>query len=126
MYVERFTLKLKEWIDLVHSLNGLAVWAHPFNGHKDSTESFEYYAPRIASHGIDGIELIYNYKGKYVVDEDFINHNTPLLKKLIKENNLLITAGGDFHGNVGKLGELDLHEEDWNKFVAALKPYFLK
>lgn len=126
MYVERFTLKLKEWIDLVHSLGGLAVWAHPFHGHKSSTESFEFYAPRIASHGIDGIELYYNYKKKYVVDEDFLEHNTPLLIKLIKENDLLITAGGDFHGeNNGCLGEMDLPEADWDRFVSALKPYFL-
>ncbi len=127
MYVERFTLKLKEWIDLIHSLGGLAVWAHPFHGHKNSTASFEKYAPRIASHGIDGIELYYNYKKKYVVDEEFFEYNTPFLKKLIRENNLLVTAGGDFHSpDAGCLGEMNLPEEDWDRFVKALKPYFLK
>ena len=35
----------------------------------------------------------------------------------VAKNNWLVTAGGDFHGDVGVLGELELEKDQWNGFL---------
>lgn len=118
-HAERFSLKYYEWITLVHEIGGLIFWAHPLHGHDNNYESLEEIA-NILKELIDGIEFYYNYKGKYIVDESFVVKGTQFLDKIILEKNLLKTAGGDYHGDVGKLGAVDLPKSDWLNFKKRL------
>ncbi|MHA2091186.1 MAG: PHP domain-containing protein [Candidatus Kariarchaeaceae archaeon] len=120
LYASRFTLKIDKWVKHVKDLGGLVIWAHPFHGHEEEFSKFVSLAKILQQSKIDGVELVYDYKGKYKVSENFITKGKELVAKLIYQHNWIITAGGDFHGNVGKLGELELPEEDWEIFLEKL------
>ncbi|MHA2032702.1 MAG: PHP domain-containing protein [Candidatus Kariarchaeaceae archaeon] len=120
LHVSRFSLEFSEWIEQVTELGGIIIWAHPFEGYDDNFEEFLKYADYVTSFPIAGVERIYNYEGKYKVSKDFQIKGNKYLDKIITEKNYVITAGGDFHGNVGLLGELSLQEEDYKKFLTCL------
>ena len=119
LHVNRFSPSFDEWIEMVHAHRGLVTWAHPLHGHKGSFTSIKKVAKSLVNH-IDGIEINYRYDGKYVVSEDLQLEGTKYLESLIDRYNLLRTAGGDFHGNVGVLGGVDLSERDWIRFKVKL------
>jgi len=118
--VDRFTLDFNEWIVQVKKLGGILIWAHPLHGHEENKHSLERIARILSGSYIDGVERIYNYKGKYTISEEFERWGERFLDELIPQNNWLITSGGDFHGNVGRLGELELDEQAWKDFQARL------
>lgn len=103
-YVERYKVTSKEGIDLIHSLGGVAVIAHP--GLVSSQSVVNY----VLEQNIDGIEVIHC---KHTQDQ--IKYFSNKAKKL----NLIKTAGSDCHGylddGVPKLGEFFT-----NKDVAKL------
>ncbi|MCE7736779.1 MAG: PHP domain-containing protein [Candidatus Heimdallarchaeota archaeon] len=121
LHIARFTLDFEEWIKQVKDLRGIIIWAHPFEGYHDDFDEFVKYAEYVTGFPIAGIERIYNYKGKYKVSEDFIKRGNQYLDKIIAQKQFVITAGGDFHGNVGVLGELELPENKSNQFLNLLK-----
>jgi len=118
--VDRFTLDFEQWIEQVDELNGIIIWAHPLHGHEEQEDTFQKIANTLKQSSIHGVERIYNYKGKYTISDEFEKWGNEHLDKLIEEQNWLITAGGDFHGNVGVIGELDLPETDWDIFIDQL------
>ena len=120
LHVSRFSLEFSQWIEQVSELGGMIVWAHPFEGYKDNFEEFMKFANIVTNSPIAGIERIYNYEGKYKVSKEFQEKGNEYLDKIIQQNNYLITAGGDFHGNVGLLGELSLDEEHVQRFLLKL------
>lgn len=81
-YVENKKLSLPEGIQLLKSSGALTVLAHPVLIKKSSTRDLLHY-------NIDGIEAIYYLNSA---------QDTRELLEMAKENNLLITAGSDFHG----------------------------
>lgn len=93
-YVERFKLTIKEGIDLIHSLGGVAVIAHP--GLVSDKKVINYALKQ----NIDGIEAIHCKHTDEQV-EYYLN--------LAKELNVIATAGSDCHGylnnGVPQLGE---------------------
>jgi len=121
LYVSRLTLKFEDWIQQVQDLGGILVWAHPFEGYHDNFDEFMKFAEYITRFPITGIERVYNYEGKYRISKDFEKMGNQYLDKVIAEKNFIITAGGDFHGNVGFLGELDLPEKNCIQFLKQLK-----
>ncbi len=118
--VNRFTLKFTDWIQQVKALGGIMIWAHPLHGHEGKKESFLELAEILKDSDIDGVERIYNYKGKYIITDEFESWGQEQLDMIIAEKDWLITAGGDFHGDVGRLGELDLPADDWKRFESKL------
>lgn len=89
-YVERFQLSIVESIQLIQKINGISILAHP--GLISDRRIIEY----VISLGIDGIECFHSKHS----DEDTIE-----LLKIAKSNNLLITGGSDYHGDVDILGD---------------------
>lgn len=83
-YVERYKISIKEGIDLIHNVGGVAVIAHP--GLLKS-ENVIYEAVRFK---IDGIEAIHSKHTK----QDKLKYS-----KIANKNNLIITGGSDFHGD---------------------------
>lgn len=84
-YVQRETLTLKETIDLIHEVNGIAILAHPgLLRDKDIVN-------RCIQLGIDGLEAIHS-KHK---EED-----VKMYIQLADINNLIITGGSDCHGKI--------------------------
>lgn len=82
-YVDRFKVTVKEGIELIHAIGGVAILAHPGLIHNQKV------IKHILKQDIDGIEAIHcNHT------EEQINHFT----KLTEELGLIKTAGSDCHG----------------------------
>lgn len=110
-YVETTKMSTKEGIDLLKKYNALAFLAHPVLIKDSPLTDF-------LNIGLDGIEAIYFQN---------TSRDEERLIKLAKENNLLISAGSDCHGNLkddirhGDIGCMSMPEEFLNKFIAAYK-----
>ncbi|HHV38523.1 MAG TPA: PHP domain-containing protein [Tepidimicrobium sp.] len=83
-YVERYRLDIRDTIDLIHELHGLAVLAHP--GILRQKKIIDH----CIAMGIDGIEAIHP---KHNSDDVYY------LIDLAKKYNLFTTGGSDFHGD---------------------------
>lgn len=87
-YVPRFRLEINEAIELIHKSYGIAVLAHPGNGYSSYEEMLLIFQKLIRA-GLDGLEVYYPKHSKHQINK---------YKTLALENNLVITAGTDFHG----------------------------
>jgi len=87
-YVSRFRLGISEAVELIHNNNGIAVLAHPGDGYASYEDMIAIFKKLIRA-GLDGIEAYYPRHTKGQI-------NT--YKTLALKNNLIITAGTDFHG----------------------------
>lgn len=84
-YIERKTLSINESIHLIHSLNGIAILAHP--GLLNNQETIYDCIKK----GIDGLEVIHSKHSKKDVDQ---------LLKIAEEYKLIVTGGSDCHGRI--------------------------
>ncbi|MFN8525484.1 MAG: PHP domain-containing protein [Chloroflexota bacterium] len=73
-----------EAIELIHSVGGLAVVAHPLEGKRVDGQ-----IPELARAGLDGVECYYQSHGPEEVE---------YLVKLARQHGLVPTGGSDFHG----------------------------
>lgn len=81
---------IKEAIDLIHFAGGLAFLAHPYKYRMDESDTMLLIDLAIQS-GIDGIEVYHT------------SHNQKHIEKLydiVHQNNLYISGGSDFHGDI--------------------------
>ncbi len=87
-YVGRFKVTPTDAIRLIHEAGGIAILAHPLLYHMSSV-TLQRLIDDLKAVGLDGIEALYS---TYTTGEE------QLVKKLARENHLLISGGSDFHG----------------------------
>ncbi len=109
-YVPSCEISIQEGIDLLRRNNCLVILAHP-TLLRDDIKDY------VLSHDFDGFEGIY-FRNKENDEEFFRN--------LAKKRNLIITAGGDFHGTPGDsihadIGEITIEGEDLEIFLKKLR-----
>jgi len=83
-YVPHFVSEPENAIKIIKKAGGIAVLAHPMRLEL-KRQDIENLIKRLANNGLDGIEA------EYRDNKDFV--------KFAEDNNLLITAGGDFHSD---------------------------
>ena len=83
-YVERVKLTPAQAIELIHSVRGLAVLAHPLEGDGVLDE-----VPALAAAGLDGIESYY---------QGYDETRVELLVSTARSHALVPTGGSDYHG----------------------------
>lgn len=113
----RFTVE--ESLAAIKASGGVSVWAHPLGGEGERHLSQEEFLKKLdvmKNYGIEGLECYYS---RYNTDE------IKFLKDCAKKNNLLITAGSDYHGDnksvlIGSLSEENLTIDSLN-----LPPLFI-
>lgn len=106
-----YQLSIKDMIDAVHKSGGLVFVAHPFE--------FKLNTIRKAiALGVDGLEAIY---GTYTKEQQ------DSLIRLCQKNNLIWTAGSDFHYDCridkerhGDIGSASLEGKDLERFMDML------
>ncbi|HDQ26408.1 MAG TPA: PHP domain-containing protein [bacterium] len=102
-YVEKERVTVKEAIDMIRSVGGISVLAHPALLQKD--EMIEKWAET----GLDGIEAYHpDHKGD--VAEKYL--------KIAGQLGLLVSGGSDCHGSRGshgRIGEIKLPHSDFEK-----------
>lgn len=87
--LKRRRMPVKKAIDLIYSLNGIPVLAHPCRlGIMENTE-VESRIKRYIEYGLQGVEAFYCMHSDEQVE---------FLKDVAKRYNLLITMGSDYHG----------------------------
>lgn len=84
-YVERYKLSLKDAIDLIHSIGGIAIIAH--SGLINNKEAIYY----CIKNGIDGIEVTHS---KHSLEQ------VSYLINIANKYSLIKTAGSDCHGEL--------------------------
>ncbi|AFS78547.1 PHP domain-containing protein [Gottschalkia acidurici 9a] len=82
-YVERYKVSIEDAIDLIHSIGGASIVAHP--GLMKNKLVLDY----VLQQNIDGMEVIHS---KHTLEQ------TEKLRELAKKFNLIETAGSDCHG----------------------------
>lgn len=89
-YVDRYKLSIKDTIDLIHDIGGISVLAHPglLSKKEVMTECVEK--------GIMGVECFHS---KHTLNQ------IKIFRMFANENNLIVTGGSDYHGDVEILGD---------------------
>lgn len=87
-YVKKFKLSPKEAVDMIKSVGGVAVLAHPKTINTE-TRPLKDIIGALAAEGIQGIEVYHS---------DHNAKDSRELKKIADELGLLITGGSDCHG----------------------------
>lgn len=109
-YVPKKALTIDEGIDILKSVNALAVLAHPLLIKKSSIEE-------LMSFNFDGIEAVYHMNTK---------EDTEFFTAAAKRFGKLITAGSDFHGidkddnGHGSIGCVSLTGHNLERFMDVL------
>lgn len=110
-FVPTTKLSTEDGVKLLHKHNALVFLAHPILINKSPLEDF-------LNMDFDGIEAVYFQNTKEQEEK---------LIKFAIENNLLISAGSDCHGDIlndirhGDIGCMNLSEEYLNKFINKYK-----
>ncbi len=89
-YVPRFAYSAKEAISFITGAGGIAVLAHPIQLDK-TLNSLATLLPVLKSYGLGGIETYYPTQSK---------KNRKRIRKFADENDLLLTGGSDYHGDI--------------------------
>jgi predicted metal-dependent phosphoesterase TrpH len=105
--------ELEEAIKAIHDSGGIAIIAHPWFLGENMIKILEEFV----SFGGDGIEL--DYKPR----EDIPKEIHKILKDFVKERNLIISGGTDFHEKMegeSEIGDFGVTKEEFKK----LKEYW--
>jgi 3',5'-nucleoside bisphosphate phosphatase len=86
-YFEGFRLEPAEGVRLIHSVGGLASWAHP---NELDGKDWRMYLPAVVEAGIDGLEVYYS--------KDYGPDVPRQLLEACAAHDLVPTVGSDFHG----------------------------
>ncbi len=107
-YAEREKMTPQQVVELVVSVGGLAVLAHPAD-----IEDLEEVIPRLQRVGLAGIEVYYNAYGNSTVQH---------LASLARKHRLIATGGSDFHGlehiTETPMGGVDIPQECIDRLLA--------
>ena len=115
LYVPKKTFSLREWVKFIKESHGILTWAHPFYNLNNDFSLLEQLLETLLHMGLDGIELYYNYD-KYPIDPNFKKKADEYLFAISRENHLVITVGGDFHGDSGVFGGIPYPTQEWERF----------
>ena len=86
-YFEGFRMQPSDAVRLIHSVGGLAVWAHP---NELDGKDWRDFLPILLQAGVDGLEAYYS--------KDYPPEVTRSLLEACDEHDLVPTVGSDFHG----------------------------
>lgn len=87
-YVSRKILNSKQCIELILSVNGIPVLAHP-TLYKMTINEIELVTKQLITYGLKGIEGIYS---------SYSNQQKADIKSIAQNYNIKISGGSDFHG----------------------------
>ncbi|MHA1397265.1 MAG: hypothetical protein ACTSSF_06110, partial [Candidatus Heimdallarchaeaceae archaeon] len=121
-YVKRETISPKDAITLIHQAGGVAVLPHPLYVEVLDISKLQKYLDLLLKWGLDGIEVYYNYRESLSeISKEKINEAILFIEEFCEKNNLLKTAGSDFHGDIGNLGDVEVPEKLGSEIIEFFK-----
>ena len=108
--------KIKNAIDFIHKIGGVAILAHPMRVFGYNVEELSEILKILFSYGLDGVEVFYS---NFVLQNKEENYYTNIIKDLFYSipKGKIITAGSDHHGYQyyrDNVGEWDDYGIDWD------------
>lgn len=91
-YVPKENISPEAAIELIKSVGGLSVLAHPKSLKADDSEEYDRLIEQFVSQGGAGIEV-------YASIHD--DHDVKFFNEIARRHDLLVTGGSDFHGDNG-------------------------
>lgn len=109
---------VKGAIEVIRNSRGISILAHPGIYLKKIDEVIN----KFIECGGDGLEINYPHEKLYGFSEEKSKFLREKLRKIVKEKNLLISGGSDFHGSARniQIGECGLDEEDFEKLKGKI------
>lgn len=118
--VSMYLPAVKETIETIHTAGGIAVVPHPMGFWHSDLETLAGAIKRLKTSGVNGIEVYYayevRYQGRRAISPHFIETGVTFLEELAKTEELAITGGTDFHGDVGQLGAIEIPDGTMERF----------
>ncbi|MDO5707467.1 MAG: PHP domain-containing protein [Andreesenia angusta] len=104
--VERAKILVPEAIELIKSVNGIAIIAHP------GLIKRKVYPLELLRYNPDGMEVLHSIHDKHTIER---------IGKIVREKNLLKSAGSDCHGNlydgIPILGDFYLNRDEYEAIL---------
>lgn len=88
--IQRPKLSAEQCVELISSVNGIAVLAHPYQTKFNNTE-LDAFIKRLIPHGLKGIETLYSEHSEEM---------TNTYRALAAKYQLIETGGSDWHGTI--------------------------
>ncbi|MFQ5977009.1 MAG: PHP domain-containing protein [Candidatus Heimdallarchaeota archaeon] len=115
-----FLPDVKETIITIKTAGGIAVVPHPMGFWNNDLETLTKAIKRLKKRGLEGIEVYYayavRYRGSRTIPPEYIEGGMSFLEELAKTEDMAITGGTDFHGDVGGLGEITIPDGTMDRF----------
>jgi len=104
-YVKRVTITPKEAIEFIHNASGISVLPHPLYIEYLDLRKLNETLDMLLDWNLKGVEIYYNYRDS-LANQKKIQEANEFLFDYSSKNDLLITGGTDFHGDIGKIGDV--------------------
>lgn len=88
-FVPRYKLPAEDAIALIHYVGGIAILAHPIL-YRMNDKDLANMVTALSHFKLDGIEAVYS---------TYSESDERLIRRLAKENKILLSGGSDFHGD---------------------------
>lgn len=120
-----FLPEVKETIATIKTAGGIAVVPHPIGFWNNDLETLGGAIKRLKKRRLEGIEVYYayavRYRGNRTIPLEFIERGVRFLEELAKTEDMAITGGTDFHGDVGRLGDIAIPDGTMDRFRSYAK-----
>lgn len=121
-YVPKMRVPLEDAMRITKQLEGITVWAHPLLECPDPL-SLETTLELLLKHGLDGIEYYYPYEFRAkneLPPPETLAELDAKLREFIHAEQLIQSAGCDYHGDRGVIGCLDVPKEVLKQLLELL------
>ncbi len=120
-YIPKYAPTMESAIKMVLQTKGTPVLPHPLLLEAENLTILEEYLDKFISWGLKGIEVFYNYSLLVPsIPAKTVRKGCKFLYSYAKNNDLLITGGTDYHGEIGNVGEIDIPQD----IVTLVAEYF--
>lgn len=113
---------IKEAVNIIKEAGGVSILAHPgLIKYRDLIDLVDYFKKC----GGGGLEADYPYDRLYSLDAQKSEELNELVRKIAKENGLILSGGSDFHGNERNVavGERGINEEEFSMLSEKCKDF---
>ena len=118
--VQMFLPDVRETIETIRLARGICVIPHSMGFWNKDLNALETAIKNLKKIGLQGIEVYYpyavRYRGSRAISPEFVENGTKVLEELARAENMTITGGTDFHGDVGRLGDINIPDGTMDRF----------
>lgn len=119
-YVKQKQASIKEAINTIKNSKGISILAHPAIY---GLNNYKKIINRFINLGGQGLEVNYPYDKVYTLSTKLTSKLNLEFRKIVKNKNLLISGGTDFHGGYGRpieIGDYGINKKELQKLKESI------